>query len=175
MKNIDCSELAGYILTRQVHQARNLVQSEHIWLRVAFFGESPDFQATFRDYLDNFYDVSQKRNLIDAEFFDGSDTVNFAKANLDPAVQGIICGENLADQLTLEKDINGVRRDSAFENGKKLAQRYLIAGFDLPDDFNIAEALSILHFDQLVAAALIDNLIRNCYENFAIHPGSKDF
>lgn len=175
MKNIDCSELVAYILARQVRQARNLVQSERVWPRIAFFGESSDFQAMFRDYLDNFYDVGKKQNLIEADFFDGTNTANFAKANTDPATQGIVCGENFATELAPEKDINGTRRDSAFENREKLARKYLVAGFDLPDDFNIAEALSILHFDQLVAAALIDNLIRNCYENFAIHPGSKDF
>ena len=174
MKNIDCSELVSYILVRQLRQVRNLIQSEYIWPRIAFFGESPDFQSTFCDYLDNFYDVSKKRNLIEADYFDNDDAINFSRAVTDLAVQGIVCGLNFADQISLEKDINGVRHDSAFENREKLALKYLTTGFDLPETFDMVEVSSISHLDQLVAGALVDNLIRGCYENFVIYSGAKD-
>lgn len=155
---IDCNELVSYILTRQVHQARVLVQHDQIWPRLAMFG-GDNFINTLRNYFDNFYDTAKKRNLISAEFFVADDANNFTKMNADPLIQGILCGENFASALAPTKDINGARADSPFDNCEVLAKKYLVSGFNPSSEI----APKILDFDKLTAAALADNLLRACF------------
>jgi hypothetical protein len=175
MKIYDCLDLTDFILARQIHQARQLVQAEDLWPRIAIFGEvSAEFRENLDEYFANFYDVAKKRNLIAVEFFAADDLENFAKinANENAEFQGILAKpESLTEEISQKKDIFGLRENSDFDAPETLARKYLVAGFDLADDFFTKNAdenfAKIKNFATLEIAALVDNLLRTCAENFA--------
>lgn len=176
---------------RRLVQSENLWPKVAIFGEV-----SDDFRADLNEYFANFYDVAKKRNLISAEFFAKNDEENFAKINNEKNAefQGIFAKNtkkasekfaNLAGEISRKKDIFGLRENSDFDSPEILAEKYFVAGFDAPEDFfaensgqNMEEKSekntetfakipeNVENFAALEIAALTDNLLRTCAENF---------
>ena len=163
-KILDAAELVDYIKVRQLHQIRVLIQADKILPRVAIFGQN-DFSRKVIEYLDDFSSEIYDKKLY--ESFEIDET-KFREISEEVSFQGIFwAGEDAGfakflAELPPAKDIAGLRENSPFDSVKQLADKYLLAGFNLeekPDE--------IKNFDQLEVAALVDNLLRTCRENFA--------
>ena len=166
MRKIDAAEIADYMKPRQIHQVRQLIQAENIWPKIAVFGEfSDDFRENLTEYLDDFFDIAKKQNLIGLEFFPGEENDRFSQINDEKnfEFQGIVAEvpEKLTEKISRKKDIGGALEDSDFDAPETLAKKYLLAGFNLDENPENVENLTTLEI-----AALIDNLIRTCQENF---------
>ena len=163
-KILDAAELVDYIKVRQLYQIRVLIQADKLLPRVAIFGEN-NFSREVGEYLEDFSGEIYDKKLY--ESFEIDET-KFREISKDASFQGIfLAGEGTSfakflAELPAIKDIAGLRENSPFESVKQLADKYLLAGFNLenkPDE--------IKNFDQLEVAALVDNLLRTCRENFA--------
>lgn len=163
-KILDAAELVDYIKARQLHQIRTLIQADKIVPRLAIFGQN-DFSREVVEYLNDFSSEIYDKKMY--ESFEIDET-KFREISEDASFQGIFwAGDDelfakFIAELPPVKDIAGLRENSPFDSVKQLADKYLLAGFNLerkPDE--------IKNFEQLEIAALVDNLLRTCRENFA--------
>ena len=176
MRELNGSELAGFIKERQSHQTHSLrgrkllilrdnpspVIEKYVSLKVRY-GE--DIGLTVEDRL-----VADPAALADA----------IKSANADPAVAALIVQLPLAsatpeetqallDQIAPEKDVDGLGTRAKFDSATATAINWLLAGYDI----NLADAkIAIVGRGKLVGAPLARMYADSGYDVTVFHRGS---
>lgn len=140
MKQLDGSELAGYIKERQAKQVRNLRQGYHVFPRLAII-------QTLDDPVINTY-VRLKQGygediLVAVDVYrldEVAAAAKIAELNRDEEVHGIIvqlplrdqkCTDDLVNAVAPEKDVDALGKNATLDPATPMAINWLLAGYDV--------------------------------------------
>ena len=138
MKELNGSELVGYIKERQAKSVRNLKQQWKILPKLAIIRTNPD------PVVDSYMRIKQAYGediLVDVEVhtIDQSEALaSIERLNNDPTVHGIIVQIPLPDRtqtdeilnsVAPEKDVDGLALNSTFDAPTPIAISWLLAGY----------------------------------------------
>lgn len=140
MKLLNGRELAGYIKERQAKQVRALIQAHHVTPKLVILKlvDNPVIDTYVRLKQRYGKDIGVEVEKIDVPQTEAVEQIN--KLNDDDSVHGIIVQlpiENPAETNTvlnavaLEKDVDGLAENSAYEPATPTAIMWLLAGYNV--------------------------------------------
>ncbi len=139
MKLLNGSDLAGFIKQRQAQQVRGLTQASGVIPKLAIVRTNPD------PVVDSYMRLKQGYGNeigIEVEVFtiDQSEALNqIDQLNVDSLVHGIIVQiplpdrsqtDEVLDAVSSQKDVDGLKIDSAFDAATPMAICWLLAGYN---------------------------------------------
>jgi methylenetetrahydrofolate dehydrogenase (NADP+) / methenyltetrahydrofolate cyclohydrolase len=139
-KELNGSELAGYIKERQAKAVRGLKQQWHVQPKLAIVRTNPD------PIVDSYMRIKQAYGEdilvdVDVHTIDQSEALKvIAELNGDPSVHGIIVQIPLPDPTQTdeilnavipEKDIDGLAENTLYSAPTPIAISWLLAGYDV--------------------------------------------
>ena len=140
MRQLNGSDLAGFIKERQAHQVRELIQAHGVTPKLAIVqtNHTPIIDAYVR--LKKAYGVDVQVE-VEAHVIDQADALKtIEQLNADPTVHGIIIqlpvaepgqtGE-LVNAVDPTKDVDGLGEQPAFDPATPTAVNWLLAGYNI--------------------------------------------
>jgi len=140
MKFLNGKELAGYIQTRQQHEARALIQSRHIQPKLAIV-------VTIDHPVINVYMRMKQRYgdelgvVVEVHRIKQQDApATIQQLNDDPAVHGIIVQlpledpsqtDAIVDLVAPQKDVDGLGKNAVLDPATPMAILWLLAGYNV--------------------------------------------
>lgn len=140
MRQLNGSDLAGFIKERQIHQARGLIQAHHVQPRLAIVQttHTPVIDAYIR--LKKAYGADIKVE-VESYVVDQREALQTIQTlNADPSVHGIIIQlpledpaqtEKLVNAVDPSKDVDGLGKHPAFDPATPTAINWLLAGYNV--------------------------------------------
>lgn len=140
MRQLNGSELAGYIKERQAKQVRGLRQAHNIFPKLAIIRTNPD------PVVDSYMKLKQTYGTdvlidVDVHTIDQKDALaRIEELNKDDSVHGIIVQIPLPDKsqtdeilnaVAKNKDVDGLATGTLFEPATPLAIDWLLAGYNV--------------------------------------------
>jgi methylenetetrahydrofolate dehydrogenase (NADP+)/methenyltetrahydrofolate cyclohydrolase len=140
MKLLDGRELAGFIMERQAHEARSLLQSRGIQPKLAIIRTNPHPVVDTYMHLKESYgeEVGVDVDVIACTQQEAIQRIE--QLNDDPTVHGIIVQLPLPDTeqttpvlnaVTVAKDVDGLAENSPFDAPTAVAINWLLAGYNV--------------------------------------------
>ena len=140
MRQLNGSELAGFIKERQARQVRGLIQGHHVVPKLAII------QTNHTPIVDTYVKLKKKYGAdihveVEPLIIEQRDALEIIKRlNADPAVHGIIIQlpiaepgqtEELVNAVAPEKDVDGLGRKPDFDPATPTAINWLLAGYNI--------------------------------------------
>jgi methylenetetrahydrofolate dehydrogenase (NADP+)/methenyltetrahydrofolate cyclohydrolase len=140
MRQLNGSDLAGFIKERQAHQVRGLIQAHGVTPRLAIV------QANHTPIIDTYVGLKKKYGAdiqveVDDYVIEQSEALQtIQKLNADPTVHGIIVQlpvanpadtDELVNTIDPAKDVDGLGAHSAFDPATPTAVSWLLAGYNV--------------------------------------------
>lgn len=180
MKNLNGSELAGFIKERQAKQVRALVQSKHVYPKLAIVQVKDDPVIDVYVRLKKKY--GQDINIeVDVHRIDQSEAQKVIKQlNEDDSVHGIIVQlpiENVSETETVvnlvapDKDVDALGKSAKFDPATPMAIMWLLSGYNV----ELREKkILLIGRGRLVGAPLEKSLRNSGYDVEVVERDVKD-
>ena len=160
MKELNGSEVVGFIKERQLHEVRALVQAHHILPKLAIIRTNQNRVVDVYMKLKKAYgaDVGVLVEVFDCSEHDAHKVI--AKLNADPSVHGIVVQlplgdvsqtDELLNSVAPEKDVDGLGESAVFAPATPTAIMWLLAAYNT--DLG-SSAITIMGQGRLVGAPL---------------------
>ncbi|HJP80987.1 MAG TPA: bifunctional 5,10-methylenetetrahydrofolate dehydrogenase/5,10-methenyltetrahydrofolate cyclohydrolase [Candidatus Saccharimonadales bacterium] len=140
-KELNGTELVGYIKERQARQVRALRQTHHVFPKLVII-KSLKANAVIDTYVRmkmRYGDDILIESVVDT-LSDDDMGAAISQYNADPSVHGIIVQlpiddpsktESIVNQIAPEKDVDGLGRDAHYDSATALAINWLLAGYGI--------------------------------------------
>jgi methylenetetrahydrofolate dehydrogenase (NADP+)/methenyltetrahydrofolate cyclohydrolase len=140
MRQLNGSDLAGFIKQRQAHQARGLIQAHDVQpkLMIVQTIDTPVINAYVRLKKTYGADINVEVEVCAIDQSEALQTIH--KLNTDPSVHGIIVQlplaepdqtEELINAVDPNKDVDGLGEKAAFDPATPTAVTWLLAGYNI--------------------------------------------